>query len=307
MQRVPRFVFFSFLFVSTLASRAVAENDLKNVAANPANAPHIELRWLGGATMAITFNDVTLLTDPTIGRDGFLMGDPNEMFDLARGPRIVLHKRQQPVPDFDLEIVDVVLLSHAHEDHFDQTASSLLDPDIQIIAPNHDAEKLEALGFSTVQTLAWGGHHVIPAGHGEIEIVAIPADHSRRENISAMLGKGNGYWISFRQQGWEKTIYWTGDSFPTPRVLTAIKPFTAPDVFMPHMGKVGVEGALGQLSMAASDVAEFQAALGAAMIVPIHHTSYDLYREPVHALDAIRAELSGELVYPVVGEILSLY
>ena len=269
--------------------------------ADDASSPHVDLVWIGGPSVLIHFNGVTLLTDPTLGEDDFEMGNPNEMFDMAKGPNIIHHKRLVPLPDLDLESVDAVILSHAHEDHFDQGAIRKLDPDISMLAPPFDEEKLQGYGFSAVHSLDWGESYSISAGSGRIEIEVVPADHSRIEEINEFLGRGNGYRIHFIQDEWSRTIYWTGDSFPTEGVLAAAKTGDAPDVLMAHMGAVGFTGTLGQLSMGAEDVAAFEGSLKPKLVLPIHHSTYDLYLKPVSELETVRDRFGAELIYPEPG------
>jgi N-acyl-phosphatidylethanolamine-hydrolysing phospholipase D len=269
-------------------------------------APSLELVWLGGPTTLIKFNGVTILTDPTLGEADFIMGDPNEMFDISKAPNIIHHKRLVPLPDFDLASIDFVLLSHAHEDHLDQGAVASLKSGIAMIAPPHDEARLKGYGFTSVETLDWRQQRTILAGRGEIIIEAVRADHSRNDDINTFLGRGNGYWIRFVQGDWQKTLYWTGDSFPTPRVLASVEGFDAPDVLMAHMGSVGFTGALGQLSMGAEGVAIFEESIRPDTIVPIHHSTYDLYLKPVVELEAVRDQFNGTLIYPDPGRTIRL-
>ena len=303
MRRLPSAQ--SLLMIFTLMVGACSSEDVltspKGAASNDAGSPHVDLIWLGGPSALIRFNGVTLLTDPTLGEDDFEMGNPNEMFDLAKGPNIIEHRRLVPLPDVNLTSVDAVVLSHAHEDHFDQGAIRKLDPDIPMLAPPHDAVKLQTYGFSTVQSLDWGQSHLISAGSGGIEIEAVPADHSRNEEINQLLGRGNGYRIRFFQGKWSRTIYWTGDSFPTERVLSGAETRDAPDVLLAHMGAVGFTGALGQLSMGAQDVAVFEENLNPKLVLPIHHSTYDLYLRPVSDLEIVRDRFRAALIYPESG------
>ncbi|NQV21498.1 MAG: MBL fold metallo-hydrolase, partial [Rhodospirillales bacterium] len=131
-------------------------------------APRIEITWLGGPTMILEFNGFRILTDPAFG-DGdkaFTMGDPNEMFDLGTGPTTKFHKRLTPFPELDPNSVDLVVLSHAHEDHFDQTAQAALAPTIAMILPVADTGKVAALGYENLDGLGWGAARTFKVGSG---------------------------------------------------------------------------------------------------------------------------------------------
>lgn len=254
--------------------------------ASEVSSPHVLVTWLGGPTMTIEFNGVKILTDPTFGEGekAFSMGDPNEMFDLNKGPSIKLHSRQTRFPGIDVESVSTVLLSHAHEDHFDQQAQARLNLAVPIFLPIADVENIKAKGFKQVDGIEWGATRTLKAGEGKIEITAVNAHHTENLQIEKLLGIGNGYWIEFSQASWQLTMYWTGDSFPTADVIGAIAKLGSPDVLIPHLGSVGSTGPLGQISMGAGDVVKLTRILKPKKILPIHHSTYSLYLEPISRL-----------------------
>lgn len=71
----------------------------------------LQIQWLGGATMLIRFDGVTFLTDPAfgVGKQAIVMPNPNEMFDLAKGPNIKPQPRFGVLPAFDLSTVTSTL------------------------------------------------------------------------------------------------------------------------------------------------------------------------------------------------------
>ncbi|MCZ4282956.1 MBL fold metallo-hydrolase [Kiloniella laminariae] len=263
-------------------------------AAKPAS-PGLEICWLGGATMLICFDGLTLLSDPAFGEghNAFRMGDPNEMFDLARGPNIKDHLRKTQFPGIDLAWIDHLLISHLHEDHFDQKAEAVLDRGLPVIAPVADTPALKEKGFSSVRSLAWGESVVLPSENGEIVVTGIPAEHSENQEIAAILGQGNGYWFEFRSGEWRKSLYWTGDSFATETVKTALNPLGSPDILVPHLGAVGTTGPLGQISMGAENLRKMIDLLKPGKILPIHHSSYELYLEPIWKVAEACNDLQG--------------
>lgn len=245
--------------------------------------PKISIKWLGGPTMLINFNDFQILTDPMLGDgdEAFLMGDPNEMFDIAKGPKIKHHKRLSHFPGITLEQIDLLVLSHAHEDHFDQAAEQQLHKTIPTLIPPANLQQMKKKGFSTLRDLAWGDSLTYNAGDGEITFTAVKAHHSANNDIDTILGAGNGYWIEFKSGSWRRTVYWTGDTLPTSDVISQVKKLGRPDILIPHLGRVGTTGPLGQISMGADEAIKMAFELSPRKILPIHHSSYSLYLEPI--------------------------
>ena len=273
-----------------------------SILCSPAHAatPEIEMRWLGGPSLLITFNDMTLLTDPMLGqgKNAFTMADPNEMFDIKKGPNVKTHGRMTTLPEFDLNALDLILISHAHEDHFDQAAQKQLNNHLPILIPAQDHKKITDYGFENLFSLKPGNERVYQAGKGSITITAVPADHSENEKLWPLLGHGLGYFITFKQDQWQRTVYWTGDSMPTERVINFVKNLGNIDIFIPNMGRVGTTGPLGQISLGAKEAIDMAKTLGAKKIFPIHHSTYDLYLEPISELakQAEDAKLSLDLI-----------
>ncbi|MDG4720259.1 MULTISPECIES: MBL fold metallo-hydrolase [Thalassospira] len=259
---------------------------------NAANAtagtdtPALEISWLGAATMLIAFDGFTILTDPIFGegKETYFMADPNAMFDLKTGPTARYHARTTVFPGIDLSSIDLMMLSHLHEDHFDQKAEATLPKTLPTIVPSADAAKLASKGFSNQTPLDWGDSKSITTPNGKITLTAIPAHHSVNPQVNAMLGKGNGYWLRFESGNWQKDVYWTGDTFATDTVMNAVRNIGRPDIVIPHMGAVGTTGPLGLISMGAEQVLDLSAKLDHPNILPIHHSTLPLYLEPVSRL-----------------------
>lgn len=270
---------------------------MRSIASVPAS--DISVRWLGGAMLELNIGDVRLLTDPCMGEgpEAFEMGDPNEMFDLAEGPNIRTHERLTPFPGMAMLEYDAILLSHAHEDHFDQKAQAWLGRRGPILCPAHDESALAERGFA-VQALNHGDKRTFRAGDTEVSITSIPAVHSLNRKFSDVLGLGNGYWLDVTIRGKTSRIYWAGDTFMAEPVWQALQSFSAPNLFIPHIGAVGVNGTLGQLSMNGSQAVEFAARIEAGSVLPVHHSTYALYQEPVsqmieaYAVSGIPSELN---------------
>jgi N-acyl-phosphatidylethanolamine-hydrolysing phospholipase D len=279
---ITRRRFLQFFWIVAWATCALAGPPAFSAEAqNAAAAPRFTVTWLGGPTMAITFGNFTILTDPTLGQS-FAMGDPNDAVDHQT---IRVHQRLAPLTGaLDLKAVDLVLLSHAHNDHLDQQAWTDLDHALPIVLPIADMKAVGAKGFRKLDGLKWGETRQFDAGTGLVRITATPAHHSRDPAIAKALGIGNGYWIEFSAGAWKRTIYWTGDTMPTEDVVNTVKSRGELNLMVPHVGGVGTTGPFGQISMGAADVIELAAASRPEYVLPIHHSTYAFYREPISKL-----------------------
>ncbi|MBY6136985.1 MBL fold metallo-hydrolase [Nocardioides marinus] len=290
-----------------LAGAGVAAGLVPAVARSAADP--LRVRWLGSAMLEIEAAGLRILCDPCLGEgpEAFLMGDPNEMFDLAKGPQVKPHARLTPFPGLGHDAYDLVLLSHAHEDHFDQKAQAWLDRQLPMIAPEHDAPGLAEKGFAP-QPLRHGAARQFEAPQGRVTITAVPAVHSQNPQISAILGLGNGYVIEVETDGRLQRIYWAGDSFHADPVADALAGQPPADLFIPHIGAVGGAGALGLLSMTGVQAAEFADRIAALSVLPVHHSTYELYREGPEILQAEHRRLAPrwQLLLPQEGEAISL-
>jgi L-ascorbate metabolism protein UlaG (beta-lactamase superfamily) len=249
---------------------------LLSSAAAPAaerDAP-VKAVWIGGPTLLFRFGPIMIVTDPVLGQgaSAFRMFDPNS------GKEDAAHGRLRPLPDLPLEEADLVLVSHDHADHLDEAALARLGKR-PFLVPLGQVERLKGRGVDQVLGLPWRAAHTIRKDGYSITITAVPAHHSERPDVRKMLGDVNGYWLDFRHGAYRRTVYWTGDSFPVAAELGSN--LRRPDLLVPHLGGVGAGGPFGQVSMGAREALSFARAVEPKRVLPIHHSTFSLYREPI--------------------------
>lgn len=213
--------------------------------------------------------------------------------------------RHRALPSFDHTKASLVLVSHAHQDHFDQTARAQLAAAwVPLLLPRHQVHVATGAGFGEVVGLDQWEERQFEAGGATLRIVAVPAKHAHSAAAEQFLGKGNGYWLDFRQGSVVRTLYWTGDSVRFDGLAEIRERFGRPDILLPHLGGVGAGGPLGRISLDAAEAVEVVRVVAPAMVVPLHHSTFSLYREPIeafrHAL--LQSGLRAKLLLLTEGE-----
>lgn len=109
------------------------------------------VRLIRHATILLDMDDTTFLIDPMFasqGEEPTVSANPAVPFFLStenqrRNPLV-------PMPDVDLSF-DAVVVTHSHDDHFDETAKNELATDVPLFCQPDDAEEFARDGFSDVR------------------------------------------------------------------------------------------------------------------------------------------------------------
>jgi L-ascorbate metabolism protein UlaG (beta-lactamase superfamily) len=240
----------------------------------------MRLQWIGGPTFLLRVGGFTLLADPMFatGPAAFVMnGHP------STGEDNVPIARLTALPPLDLTGLDMVLVSHLHSDHFDAVAKAQLDKRLPVIAPVDQAARLREVGFERAQRLDWLQSLELAKDAESLRILAVPARHSADEAVNADLGVVNGYLLTHRAAGVERRIYWTGDTvwFDGLEQIQAMA--GALDLLLPHLGAVGTGGPWGRMTLNATEATQLVELFKPGAVIPIHHTTFSHYVEPVSA------------------------
>jgi L-ascorbate metabolism protein UlaG (beta-lactamase superfamily) len=149
---------------------------------------HVALTWIGHASFLVQFNDLNVLIDPNFA---------NWLFLLKRVKRAGLRIR-------DLPPIDLVLLTHAHFDHFHRpTLRRLPAPKIGIM-PWGVGDLARGLGFGRVIELEkWESF-----SHGDWKVTLTPCKHWGARTLHDHH-RGYGGFV-LEHQG--RRLYHAGDS-----------------------------------------------------------------------------------------------
>jgi L-ascorbate metabolism protein UlaG (beta-lactamase superfamily) len=204
------------------------------------DAPVVDLRFVGHATVLIEVGGARILTDP------FLR------------PRLGPLERHGPVPDSEtIGAVDAVLISHGHRDHFDQVSLAAVRGRPTVVVPRGLADLARRWVDGDVRELTVGDRWTI----GGLSVQAVPARHWI--SPGAPRAQPQGYLVDAGAAG--TRIWFAGDTgrFPEMGSLAGNVDVALLPVWTwgPHLGP----GHLGPRS-----AAEVLAEIGAGVAMPIH-------------------------------------
>lgn len=249
--------------------RRTLEDRRLNPAPPMAPAPHrpspvswpdnrLTVSWLGHATVLLNFHGMMVLTDPAleprigIGR-GFAKVGPRRLVQPALRPR-------------ELPPLDLVLLSHAHMDHTDLGTLRKLKVETPVIvqAGNRDLVRR----FRRVAELAWGEST-------EVDGMRVESTEARHWGARMITDQHRGYG-GYLVHHAGRVVLFAGDTAYTDaltplgrrgRIDLAILPIGAYDPWIANHASPEQAWAMFK-------------ALGAEYVLPVHHSTFRLSREP---------------------------
>jgi L-ascorbate metabolism protein UlaG (beta-lactamase superfamily) len=216
--------------------------------------------WVGHATLWLRLGETTVAIDPVFGD-------------------IPMHHRMTPLPLPKEQLkADVVLITHAHYDHYDKATIQYMlaqNPDLIIVAPAGFWRYMKRLvDREQCFEMEWWESLMV----GGLFITLVPARHwSKRTPFDTNKALWGGYVI----QNEEHTLYHSGDSAMGDHFKTIGDRFEIDEAFLP-IGAYKPEWIMShnhinppQALMAAHD-------LGAQTLIPIHYGTLDLSDEPLN-------------------------
>jgi L-ascorbate metabolism protein UlaG (beta-lactamase superfamily) len=235
--------------------------------------------WLGHASVLLNLHGSWLLTDPALERR---IGIGRGLAKL--GPRRLVHPALRPR---ELPALDAILLSHAHMDHTDIGTLRHLRRDVPVVvqAGNRDLVRR----FRQVQELAWGESTTV----GGVTVESTPARHWGARMIT---DKHRGYG-GFLIQKSGRAVLFAGDTAYTD-VLTSLGRRVSIDLAILPIG--AYDPWIHNHASPEQAWTMFQR-LGARYVLPIHHSTCRLSREPIGEPIQRFLAAAGEEHWRVVG------
>ena len=250
----------------------------------------ITTSWLGHATVLMNFFGITILTDPTLfPRVGIRLPG------FSVGPKRLI----APALGFDeLPKIDIILLSHAHFDHFDLQTLRRFDEHTRVISAAHTRDLLRWTRLCDITELYWNEQKSIETSAGKIDIFAFSVKHwGARKQRDTYRGY-NGYVLE--RNG--RRILFAGDTALTNSFAK-----------LRERGRID----LAIMSIAAynpwirshctpEQAIDMANAAGAQFIMPVHHQTFRLsfepLREPIERFEAALHKSPERIALRQIGE-----
>jgi L-ascorbate metabolism protein UlaG (beta-lactamase superfamily) len=255
------------------------------------NDAQVTAAWIGHATVLINFFGIKILTDPVlfprigIRVPGFTIG-PKRL----TAPALEFH---------ELPKIDIVLLSHAHFDHFDLRTLHRFNEDTSVIAAPNTADLLRWTRLQAITELRWGEHKSLNAAAGTITVSAFQVKHWGARTQRDTHRGYNGYLIESRSRG-SRRILFGGDTAMTDsfaklqhRIDLAIM-------------SIGAYNPWIHSHCTPEQAVEMATAAGAQFIMPVHHQTFRLsfepLREPIERFQVALRDQPERIALREIGE-----
>jgi L-ascorbate metabolism protein UlaG (beta-lactamase superfamily) len=254
------------------------------------------VEFIGTATVLIRYQGITVLTDPNFLRKG-------DQAHLGYG--LSAHRLTNPAIALDaLPPVDLVILSHMHEDHFDKLVQQRLRRDVPIVTTRESGEWLERLGFTQRYGLSRWDSLTLRKGEARLRVTAMPARHGPY-GVAILLPTVMGSMLDFATgpAGPAYRIYISGDTVVYDDLAQIPRRFPDIDLALLHLGGSRMLG-LVKVTMDGKDGVTLLRLIAPQRAIPLHYNDYDVYKSPLSEFERA-AEASGlapKIVYLKHGE-----
>jgi len=257
--------------------------------ANTATKPTMQL--VRNATLLIEYGGKKILVDPMLSPKGAI----ESWAGIERNPTIEL---KMPVEDI-IKDVDLVIVTHTHEDHFDKVASKALDKSVELMIQPADKDFFQKEGFGSATVIddskIWNG----------VTIHRLDGEHGSGE-VLEMMGKTSGFVLMAKNQ---PTIYIVGDAIWTADIKKNIKKFK-PDYIVVNSGGALIKGFENTpIIMNEAQTMTLIGESGKAKVIAVHMDALDHCRTTRSSLRKKADELKiskDKLIIPQDAELITL-
>ena len=254
------------------------------------------VQFIGTATVLIRYQGFTILTDPNFLHKG-------DHVHLGYG--ITSERLTNPALNLEqLPPIDLVVLSHMHEDHFDKLVQEKLDKNIPIVTTKEAADKLKGIGFRRTYGLSTWDRIDVEKGESRLRITAAPGRHGKA-GMQGLLPSVMGSVLDFGPNpaapGYR--MYISGDTLVYDDLKTIPQRFPGVDLALLHLGGARILGVF-KVTMDGKDGVQLMQIIQPKKAIPIHYDDYDVFKSPLSdfAREVKGAGLDQQVVYLAHGE-----
>jgi L-ascorbate metabolism protein UlaG (beta-lactamase superfamily) len=237
--------------------------------------------FIGTATVLIRYAGFTILTDPNFLHQG-------DHIHLGYG----LHSTRLTNPALELDAlppIDLVVLSHMHEDHFDRLVAKKLDKFLPIVTTHQAAAVLEKKGFRKTYPLDTWEMLTMVKGACQLHITSMPGKHG--PGIAAkLLPPVMGSMLEFETPSGKPAIrlYTSGDTLMCKDLQDIPKRYPHIDLALLHLGGTKVLGLM--LTMNDKQGVKAIKLINPRTVIPIHYNDYQVFKSSLEDFQqAVRA------------------
>ena len=262
----------------------------------PQDANTGTVQFIGTATVIIRFQGFTILTDPNFLHKG-------EHVHLGYG--LTAQRKTNPAISFeDLPPIDLVVLSHFHDDHFDKKVQERLKRSTPIVSTKEAGERLKRMGFTHTFGLSTWDRVEVSKGTSRLRITATPGRHGPA-GVAILLPKTMGSVLDFgaNAQAPDYRMYISGDTLVYDDIRAIPQRFPNIDLALLHLGGTRILGVV-KVTMDGRDGVRMMQVVRPKKTVPIHYNDYDVFKSPLEefAREVEAAGLAKDVVYLSHGQ-----
>lgn len=254
------------------------------------------VQFIGTATVLVRYQGFTILTDPNFLHKG-------DHVHLGYG--LTAERLTDPAIDLDkLPPIDLVVLSHMHEDHFDKLVQERLDKNTPIATTKEAAQALKRLGFTHTIGLSTWDRLDVEKGESRLRITAVPGRHGKagmQALLPSVMGSVFDFGPNVATPGYR--MYVSGDTLIYDDLKAIPQRFPGIDLALLHLGGTRILGVF-KVTMDGKDGVRLMQIVQPRRAIPIHYDDYDVFKSPLSefAGEVKAAGLDKQVTYLAHGE-----
>jgi L-ascorbate metabolism protein UlaG (beta-lactamase superfamily) len=251
----------------------------------------ITAAWIGHATVLINFFGVKILTDPVLfPRIGIRLPG------LTIGPKRLTAPALQV---HELPRIDLILLSHAHFDHFDLRTLHRFNEDTRVITAPNTADLLRGTRLRGIAELRWGETKVLNIGSQTKDTIAISAFEVKHWGARTQRDTHRGY-NGYLVERNARRILFAGDTAMTDSFAKLGHPIDL------AIMSIGAYNPWIHSHCTPEQAVEMATAAGAQFVMPVHHQTFRLsfepLREPIERFQVALCDQPQRIALREIGE-----